>query len=62
MMDVLPIPDRDDYRTAASGFEERGYTVHGLCPECQWGLIVENQERGWRPVCSAYGQCELAPG
>lgn len=30
------------------------------CPECGWGQLVKKE--GGRVACTAYGQCELAPG
>lgn len=65
-MQTLPIPD--NYRDAVRRMEADGYTVEGLCPECQYGLIVRKvyvmRNGGPREMhtCTAYGQCEYAPG
>lgn len=40
--------------------QEKGYVlVEEVCPECQYGQLVE---KDGRVHCTAYGQCELAPG
>jgi hypothetical protein len=59
-MDVLPIPDRPDYAAGVKLYENKGYVVLGLCPECEWGLLVHKDDS--RTYCTAYGQCEYAPG
>lgn len=41
-------------------WEALGYAVEGLCPECQHGYIVRKGDD--RSYCTAYGQCEMAPG
>lgn len=53
------VPDRDDYRRAVAELEADGYEVHGLCTECQWGLVITGK---YGTSCSAYGACEYAPG
>ena len=69
-MDTLPVPD--SYAEAVKHYEDDGYTVEGLCPECQWGLIVSGTRtfkfgrfKGQSydvHSCTAYGSCEYAPG
>lgn len=42
--------------------ERQGYIlVAEECPECGHGQLVKHGKDG-RVVCTAYGQCELAPG
>ena len=39
---------------------KRGYVlVEDRCPECGYGQLVS---KDGRTSCTAYGQCELAPG
>lgn len=65
-MQTLPIPS--NYADAVRRFEADGYVVEGLCPECQYGLIVRKvyttRQGGTvhMHTCTAYGQCEYAPG
>ena len=40
----------------------KGYVlVEPTCPECGYGQLVKHGDDG-RVRCTAYGQCELAPG
>lgn len=59
-MQTLDVPI--SYRESVARWKALGYSVHGLCPECKWGLIVSNETKGYGWCCTAYGQCELAPG
>lgn len=46
---------------SSRGFE----LVEPTCPECGYGQLVRGPERASgasRICCTAYGQCELAPG
>lgn len=60
----LDQPDTDQGREAMASWVRAGYEVLGLCPECGWGFIVasKNGEDFIRYYCTAYGQCEMAPG
>lgn len=60
----LEQPDTADGIKAMKSWQDSGYEVLGICPECQWGFIVgsKNGEEFLRHFCTAYGECELAPG
>lgn len=60
---LLDIPEGDEWQKAKQSWEDHGYAVLGLCSWCQWGFVVEspNLTHG-RRYCTAYGQCEAAPG
>lgn len=48
-------------RTLSKFLQGAGYIlVKQHCPECGWGQLVRSREG--REACTAYGQCELAPG
>jgi predicted RNA-binding Zn-ribbon protein involved in translation (DUF1610 family) len=47
--------------TLSDYLASRGWTlVEPTCPECGFGQIV--RDPSGRVACTAYGQCELAPG
>lgn len=58
-MTTFAVPP-EGYARAIARMQARGWEVLGLCPECHWGLMVKIN--GGRTRCTAYGQCELAPG
>lgn len=50
-----------DRNTLSTYLAERGYVlVAPTCPECGFGQLVRRGEG--RIACTAYGQCENAPG
>lgn len=50
----------DDRNRLSLFLIRRGYTlVLPECPECHYGQLVRKDEK---THCTAYGQCELAPG
>ena len=63
-METLEQPNTPDFIAAKESWEKAGYEVLGMCPECQWGFIVGSKDgkEFLRAYCTAYGQCERAPG
>ncbi len=53
--------DEQDRNVLSDYLTKKGYRlVLPTCPECGYGQIVQDEQE--HSFCTAYGQCELAPG
>ena len=49
--------------TLSKYLASKGYVlVEDVCPECNYGQVVSHKDTPHRVFCTAYGQCENAPG